>query len=116
MAERHFADHACEAGALVCAGSGETEVVINNDNLILPPPKLASSVGQGVLACGGFAVMFHLGRARLRDIYKMRARYGMFLFWRGQSLASSCGFPVRTVLTIKRARVSITSCLCSSSS
>jgi hypothetical protein len=28
------ADHAREAGAFICAGAEETEVVINNDNLI----------------------------------------------------------------------------------
>src|SRR5271154_6841342 len=69
VAQRDFTDHACETGALICGGSGETEVVINNDDLVLLPAELAGSVGQRVLARRGFAVMFDLGWARLPDIY-----------------------------------------------
>src|SRR5580658_7656494 len=60
VTQRHFADHARETGALIRTGSGETEVVINNDDLILWPAELTGSVPQGVLARRRFAVVFHL--------------------------------------------------------
>ena len=63
VAQGNFTDHARETGALICAGSGETEVVINNDDLILPPAEFTGSVGQRVLARRGFAVVFDLGRS-----------------------------------------------------
>jgi hypothetical protein len=69
VAQRNFADHARETGPLICAGSGETKVIINNDDLILLPAELTGSVCQRVLARRGFAVVFDLGRGRLPDIY-----------------------------------------------
>ena len=74
MAQRNFTDHACETGALIGGGSGETEIVIDNDDLILLPAELAGSVGQRILARRGFAVVFDLGWARLPDVYVGRAR------------------------------------------
>src|SRR6266566_2242571 len=58
MAQRNFADHARETGALICSRSGETEVVINNDDLILLPAELTGSLRQRVLSRRGFTVVF----------------------------------------------------------
>ena len=68
MPQRHFTDHARETGALVHAGAGESEVVINNDDLIFRPAELTGFFSQCVLARRRLAVMFHLGRGGLAHI------------------------------------------------
>ena len=68
VSQGHFAGEASEAGALVGAGAGQPEIFIDDDHLLLGPAQLAGSIGQGVLAGGGFAIMLDLARRGLANV------------------------------------------------
>ena len=68
VGQRHLAGQASEPGALVGAGAGEPEIFIDDDHLLLGPAQLAGSIGQGVLAGGGFAIMLDLARRGLANV------------------------------------------------
>jgi hypothetical protein len=69
VSQRHFAGQASEAGAFIGAGAGQAEIFIDDNHLLLGPAQLAGSVGQGILAGGGFAVMFDLTWRGLANVY-----------------------------------------------
>ena len=68
VGQRNFAGEASEPGSLVGAGAGEPEIFIDDDDLLLWPAELTGSIGQGVLAGGGFAVMLDLARCGLANV------------------------------------------------
>jgi hypothetical protein len=70
MSQRHFAGEASEAGALVGTGAGQSKIFIDDDYLLLGPAQLTSSISQGVLAGGGFAVMLDLARRGLANVHE----------------------------------------------
>jgi hypothetical protein len=52
--------HANEARPFVGGGTGQSEILIDDDDLLLSPSQLAGSVGEGVLASSGLAVVLDL--------------------------------------------------------
>ncbi len=67
-AESNFGGQACEAGALGHTGAGKTEVLINEDHLLVGPTELPCPLGQRVLPRGRFPVLLHLGGGGLAYI------------------------------------------------
>ncbi len=57
-----------EARSRDCAGSGQTEVFVDDDNPIGGPAKLTGLMRQGVLSVGRLAVVLDLGAAGLAQI------------------------------------------------
>jgi len=68
VSQCHLAGKASEAGALVSAGAGQPEIFIDDHHLLLGPAQLTRSIGQGVLAGGGFAIMLDLSRRGLANV------------------------------------------------
>ena len=66
--QSHLAGQAGEAGALVGAGAGQPEIFVDDDHLLFGPAQLAGSIGQGVLADSGFAVVLDLSRGGLANV------------------------------------------------
>src|ERR1019366_10739259 len=68
VSQSHFAGQASETGAFVGAGAGQTEIFIDDHHLLLGPAQRAGSVGQGILAGSGFAVMRDLAWRGLANV------------------------------------------------
>ena len=68
MSESDLGGQPREAGSRHCAGPGQTEVLVDDDNPIGGPSKLAGLMHQGVLSIGRLAVVLDLGRAGLAQI------------------------------------------------
>src|ERR1035437_1806289 len=68
VSQGNFAGEASEPGTFVGTGSGEPEVFIDGDHLLLSPAQLTGLVSQGVLPGGGFAVMLDLAWRGLANV------------------------------------------------
>jgi hypothetical protein len=68
VSQGNFAGEASKPGTFIGAGTGQSQVLIDDDYLLLAPAELTDFVGQGVLAGGGFTVMLDLARRGLANI------------------------------------------------
>ena len=68
MSQGDFAGEASEPGALVGGGAGQSQIFVDDHHVLLGPSQLASLIGQGVLAGGGFAVVFNLSWCGLANV------------------------------------------------
>jgi hypothetical protein len=68
MGEGHLAGQTREAGTLIGAGTGQSQIFVDEDHLLARPTELTGAFGQGVLAGGGLPVMFDLGGRRLAQV------------------------------------------------
>src|ERR1700751_2042792 len=73
MTQSDFCGHACESGTLHRSRTGETQILVDDDDLFLGPAQGAGFLDQSVLASGGLAVVLDLRRTRLANINESRA-------------------------------------------
>ena len=114
-AESDFRGEACEAGALGPSGTGKAQVFVDDGHLFLSPAQLARFLDQSILASGGLAVVFDLGRAGLANVDDRGAlRVVGFDFARIiHGFSPPPGF-VRAAWAMSRARIWIATAWCSS--
>lgn len=68
MAQTDLGDQALKAGAIRGGGPRASEILIDDDDLLAAPAKVARAVRQAVLEPGRLAVVFNLPKGRLADI------------------------------------------------
>src|SRR6266849_1916306 len=68
VSQRHFAGEASKPAAFLGAGRVQHQNFVDDHDLLLGPSELASSIGQGILASGGLAIMLNLARRRLANV------------------------------------------------
>jgi len=68
VSQGDFAGETGEPGALAGGGTGQPQIFIDDDHLLLGPTELRGPIRQGVLAGGGFAVMLDLARRGLANV------------------------------------------------
>jgi hypothetical protein len=64
-----FAGEACKSGARVPAGTGKSEILVDDHHLFLRPSQLAGAIGQGVLTGSGLAIMLDLTGGGLANVH-----------------------------------------------
>ena len=69
MGQCDFAGETCKSRAPVHAGTGKSEIFIDDHNLLLGPTQLAGAIGQGVLAGGGLAIVLDLTGCGLANVH-----------------------------------------------
>ena len=68
MGQCDFAGEACKSGARVRAGTGKSEIFVDDHHLSLGPTQLAGALSQGVWAGGGLAIMLDLTGCGLANV------------------------------------------------
>jgi hypothetical protein len=66
--ETDFSGHVSKAGALHDSGTGDTEVMIDDLDLLARPTQLESPVYEPILTLGRLAVVLDLRHARLANV------------------------------------------------
>src|SRR5690349_12544552 len=68
MPEGALRGQPCLAAAVAGAGSRSSEILVDDHHACRRPAEAVRTLGEGVLAGGGFAVMLDLAGGRLADV------------------------------------------------
>src|SRR5215213_8461832 len=68
MAKPDLGDKALETGSIESRGGGAAEIVVDDQDLFLPPPQPAGAIRQSILKPRRLAVLLNLTHRRLADI------------------------------------------------